>query len=201
MENTSLLARSGLWRVTRHDFVRTVYHRLETAGVFLAQLDRFEMETTDEAGCPPPVDVSGVTITVERLTETYPDRLRNAPVAPSDDIVVARRDGERIGSCCLSNRAVYVPELHRRLAFPGRYLWRLYVNPTERGRGVGSALVREAIAQTTSEPGLDSLTALVAPDNLPSRRAFHNQGFEARERFTSLGVAGREWHRRRPLQP
>jgi RimJ/RimL family protein N-acetyltransferase len=199
MARTSLLARSGLWRLTRHPVARHCYRRLDDAGVFLAQLDRFERPTT-------PVDRSkaesaqGPTVDVVPAREHMIEALGDATVAPSDRVLVARRDGRPLGWCLLSDRTVYVPELHRRLAFPGAYLWRLYVEPSERGAGIGTAIVRKAIAFSRATLEVPTITALVAPDNLPSRRAFTKQGFAPIERYTSGGWRGREFHRRRTVE-
>jgi RimJ/RimL family protein N-acetyltransferase len=114
-------------------------------------------------------------------------------------VVLARRNGATVGCCCLSDRPVYVPELQRRLDFDGAYLWRLYVDPEMRGRGVWSAIVARAVRASAGAFDADRTVALVAPDNLPSRKAFRNVGFRATERFTSGGVRGREFHRRSAL--
>lgn len=196
MTHSSLLARLGLWRVTRHEAVRRFYERLEAAGVVFAQLDRFERPTDD---APPVEGPAGVTIQGQPAAEGIPAGLADDPVAPDDRLVLARRDGTVVGYCCLSNRPVYVPELHRRLTFPGAYLWRLYVTPSERGRGIGTAVVAAAVRETGTALDVGTLTALVAPDNRPSRKAFAGLGFSPTERFTSVGFRGRVAHRRRPL--
>lgn len=201
MQHTSVLARTGLWRITRHEFVRGLYQRLDRTGVFLAQLDRFEREAQT------PVDRSSETLPgdirfdVHTVTETIPGPLADAPLAPTDRVALAHRDGETVGYCCLSNRPVYVPELHRRLRISGSYLWRLYVTPGERGCGIGSALIAHAIRHTATELDSTTITALVAPDNLPSRKAFQRMGFTPAERFTSIGCGAATWHRQRLLQP
>jgi len=194
MAQASLLARSGLWRVTRHESVRRLYERLAAADIFVAQLDQFERPT---AHLPRPTDVTLAATKIDVLpaVEHCPAALGDAPLAPSDRIVLARRAGETVGWCCLSDRPVYVPELHRRLSFPGSYLWRLYVRPADRGRGIGTALARRAIDHSRTVLDVDTITALVAPDNLPSRKAFDALDFEPTERYTSGGCLGREWHR------
>lgn len=194
----SLLARSGLWRVTRHEYVREFYHKLDEAGVFLAQLDRFERPTG--SGGNTETTPEAIAFEVVPVTERYPEDLDATPIAPSDRVVLARRAGETVGWCCLSDRPVYVPELHRRLRLPGSYLWRLYVTPEERGRGIGSAIIEQAVDHSRTALGVRTITALVAPDNLPSRRAFQRLGFTPTERFTSCGCLGREWHRRRAME-
>lgn len=202
MEHTPLPARLGLWRLTRHAAVRRVYDRLAAAGVFLAQLDRVVREAGPRPGgadVPTPDPSTGVTVRSAPATGTVPDGLAGAHLAPSDRVVTARRDGRVIGYCCVADRPVYVPELRRRLRVPGAYLWKLYVRPGERGHGVGTALIARAVG--VAADGLDAPTveALVAPDNVPSRRAFARLGFSPVERFTSAGCLGRTFHRRADL--
>jgi len=198
MQHTSLLARSGLWRVTRHDAVKRLYQRLQAAGVFLAQLDRLDRPTAErhQVGSVP----DGVSIEARPASGISLSKLDGAPLAPSDLIVLACRDGRPVGWCCLSDRPVYVPELDRRLRFPGAYLWRLYVDPAERGHGIGTAIVRQAVAYAHTGMDAPRITALVAPDNLPSRKAFGALGFTPTERYTSAGCLGRTWHRRTSLE-
>lgn len=193
----SLLARTGLWRLTRHDAARDLYDRLESAGVYLAQLDLLERDLSDPL--PRAEAPGGLTLTVEPVADGLPQQLSAAPVAPGDAVVLARREGATVGWCLLSDRPVYVPELHRRLRLPGSYLWRLYVRPDTRGEGVGTAVVRRAMAHAAGCEGVDTMSALVAPDNLPSRSTFRNLVFRPRKRYTSAGVAGRSVHRERPL--
>lgn len=198
MGHTSAVERLGLWRLTRHERVRSLYDRLSAAGLFVAQLDRFERPTAGTAGAlPDPPD--DVTASVVEAVDRVPGRLERAPLAPGDRLVVATAAGEPVGWCCLSDRPVYVPELRRRLRFEGAYLWRLYVVPDQRGRGVGTAIVARAIRAVREDSGANRIVALVAPDNVPSRRAFDGLGFRPTERFTSVGCFGAEHHRRAPL--
>lgn len=196
MTETPVAVRLGLWRVTRHERVREVYDRLAAAGVFFAQLERFERDT---AVPPSRSGVADVALSVRPAAETLPAHLEDAPVSPDDRVVLARRGGDVVGCCCLSDRPVYVPELRRRLRFDGAYLWRLYVEPQCRGHGIGSAIVARAVRASAAEFDVGRLVALVAPDNLPSRKAFRGLGFRPTERFTSAGALGREFHRRSTL--
>jgi ribosomal protein S18 acetylase RimI-like enzyme len=61
--------------------------------------------------------------------------------------------------------------------FDGAYLWHLYVDPEDRGRGLGSALLARALS-FAAEDRVDAAYALVAKDNVPSQRAFEARGFE-----------------------
>lgn len=198
MVHLPLLIRARLWRITRSGAVRSLYERLEAAGVVFAQLDHFRRPTALK---PAWSMTDGPTIEVRPVVDGLPPKLAGAPVAPSDTVVVAERAGSPVGWCLLSDRPVYVPELDRRLRFPGSYLWRLYVIESERGRGVGSALIARSIAYAGENSDSQTLSALVAPDNLPSRKAFRGFGFEPTERYTSVGLAGRTYHRRSSCAP
>lgn len=198
MSQTSAPIRVGLWRVTRHERVRALYDRLADAGVLLAQLDRFERETGGAVATriEPPADVG---VRLRRAADGLPGALADAPVAPDDRLLVARRGGDLVGYCVLSDRPVYVPALRRRLRFEGAYLWRLFVESSARGCGIGTAIIGGALTAGREAFGRDRLTALIAPDNLPSRRAFARLGFRPVDRFTTVGIHGWRLDRRRPL--
>lgn len=197
MAHTPLLARLGLWRLSRHPAARCVYSWLVDRGVFLAQLDRYERGASVARGVAEPPD--DVTLTVARAAADVPAHLGDAPLAPDDLLVRAERGGTYVGHCCLSDRPVYVPELRQRFTFEGSYLWGLYVTPAERGRGIGTAIVARAVTATATSLAASRIVALVAPDNLPSQKAFARLGFRPTERYTSYGLSGRERHCHRPL--
>jgi len=198
MEMASLSTRLGLWRVTRHPMARGLYRSLQRRGLVVAQLDRFECPADEVVATDPPPGVAlDATRIGEAPVERVPSALRGAPIAPADIVIRATDRGEPVGWCCLSDRRVYVPELRRRITFEGTYLWKLYVVPAVRNRGIASALIAHAAHSRTAANG--RLVALVAPDNYPSRRAFTRLGFEPTERFTSVGWRTTRLHRRRPL--
>lgn len=198
MAHTSLPVRLGLWRVTRHPTVTRWYDRLADAGVVVAQLDRFTRPVDRPVGAagagPDEVAIESVHPGGDR-----PAFLEDAHLAPDDVVLLARRDGDVVGGCCLADRRIYVPELRRRLRFPGAYLWDLYVRPAARGGGVGTALVARAVEVAGSAFETPSIAALVAPDNLPSRAAFAAVGFSPDARFSTVGAFGRTWHDRSEL--
>ena len=196
MSRTQVFARLGLWRLTRHPAVGRLYDRLERAGAFAAQLDAFERETDTGIAVDPPADIQ---LSTARADEGLPDHLMGEPVAPGDTVVRATRQDETVGCCCLSDRPVYVPELRQRVSFAGTYLWRLFVESSARGCGIGTAIIGGALTAGREAFGRDRLTALIAPDNLPSRRAFARLGFRPVDRFTTVGIRGWRLDRRRPL--
>lgn len=59
------------------------------------------------------------------------------------------------------------------------YIISMYVAPEQRGRGIGKALVTEAIAQARTIPGLDQLLLAVVTTNTAARQLYRSLGFEA----------------------
>jgi len=194
MSSESLIARTGLWRLTRTPTAKRLYDGLADAGLVVASLDSFVRSTAD-----PPSPEHPLSFDTVAASEWLPERIRGEPLAPDDVIVRAREHGDTVGYCCLSDRAVYVPELHRRMTFEGAYLWRLYVEPEARKRGIATALVQHAVGVAVDRFDAAGVTALVAPDNVPSRRTFESVGFVATERHTYVSGPGVERRRHRPL--
>lgn len=117
---------------------------------------------------------------------------------PSDVVVGATFEGDLVGYCVVSPRDVFVREIGAVVEPSGVYLWDLYVQPAYRGRGLGTALLRRARAESAVPDG-DTIEALVALNNHPSRQAFRSAGFEPTERLVSVGLGDRRYRRTRPL--
>ena len=177
----------GLWRLTRNDLGRSLYEALADRGVTFALMRWYEAEALDG---PTDRSTDGVRLApLEATGASGPDRLE--PYREAGDVVVcAVADGHLVGHCLLSDRPVEVPEFETTLALDGAYLWRLFVEPSHRGRGVGTAVIRHARTVAAAAFGADAVSALVARDNRPSRRAFETAGFDAGEAAHSLGVGG-----------
>lgn len=58
------------------------------------------------------------------------------------------------------------------------YIISMYVAPEQRGRGIGKALVAEAIAQARTVPGLEQLLLAVVTTNTAARQLYRSLGFE-----------------------
>ena len=58
------------------------------------------------------------------------------------------------------------------------YIISMYTTPEQRGRGIGKALVSEAIAQARMIPGLEQLLLAVVTTNTAARRLYRSLGFE-----------------------
>ena len=59
------------------------------------------------------------------------------------------------------------------------YIISMYTAPDQRGRGIGKALVAEAIAQARTIPGLEQLLLAVVTSNTAARQLYRSIGFEA----------------------
>ncbi|MGC2742074.1 MAG: GNAT family N-acetyltransferase [Candidatus Angelobacter sp.] len=57
-------------------------------------------------------------------------------------------------------------------------IWGVYVRPESRGKGVGSALMKEIIRRAGELSGLEQIT-LVASANLPAQKLYKALGFES----------------------
>ena len=58
------------------------------------------------------------------------------------------------------------------------HIWGVYVRPESRGKGVGSALMKEIIRRARTLDGLEQIT-LVASANLPAQKLYEALGFES----------------------
>lgn len=58
------------------------------------------------------------------------------------------------------------------------YIISMYTAPEQRGRGVGKALVTEAIAQARTIPGVEQLHLAVVTTNTAARQLYRSLGFE-----------------------
>jgi ribosomal protein S18 acetylase RimI-like enzyme len=187
------MAPGQLWRLTRNRYSRALYEWLAERGLRVSVLLEYrrpaEALSVDEPGA------------VE-IREQHPDSIAEyrdeTALSHSDLVLGAYRDGERVGSLLVGlDRSIPVAPLERRFDPAGGYLWRLWVDAPARGRGIGTALVRAGVG-ATAERDLANAVALVARDNLPSRRAFAASGFEPPIEHRYLSVAG--WTRSRTVR-
>jgi GNAT superfamily N-acetyltransferase len=111
-----------------------------------------------------------------------------------DEALVALCEGRYAGRVFLSDRPVFVPAIDQRVDREGAYVWRLFVDPAFRGRGVATALVARGLELARERFGTEGGYALVARDNYPSRLTFEGCGFRATGRVDYLRV--RRWSRR-----
>ncbi len=182
------------WRLTRNRYGRALYDRLAARGIRASLLIEYRRAAAAVALEPP----DGVRIE-ERRPETLDDQFRNATALPATDVVlVARSAGERVGSTLLTfDRSLDVPELGSEYEPAGVYIWKVYVAEAARGQGIGSALVRAAV-RATAEREIEEVVALVARDNLPSKKAFAGAGFGPVVEHQFVTALGQEFRRTVP---
>jgi ribosomal protein S18 acetylase RimI-like enzyme len=58
------------------------------------------------------------------------------------------------------------------------HIWGVYVRPESRGKGIGSALMKEIVRRARAAQGIEQIT-LVASANLPAQRLYKALGFES----------------------
>jgi ribosomal protein S18 acetylase RimI-like enzyme len=177
-----------LWRLTRNRYGRAVYDTLAKLGVtatsmieFGVDLDADRDRSTGNRGG----------LTVEQCN---PDRVAALDPPTGDltdnEVLIAAFDGGTpLGYLFLSvDERHEIHPLERTLAFDGGYVRRVFVDPTHRNRGVATAMVETAL-QRARDAGADSVTALVAVDNVPSRSLFERHGFEPtrKRRYVRIG--------------
>lgn len=186
-----------LWRLTRNEYGRLLYETLADLGIKVAKLDQYARDLSVVPEPEPPV---GVAIDCRRAGEL--DRSETdafVEPAPIDRVVTARVDGTLVGYCFLSqNRPVYVEALDSERLFDGAYVWRVFVDPDHRGQGIATALVGRALHEAASR-GADRVDALVAVDNLPSKRVFAANGFEPERRVSYYRLFGLEHRSKKRL--
>ncbi|MFB6252742.1 MAG: GNAT family N-acetyltransferase [Halobellus sp.] len=130
-----------------------------------------------------------------------PDRVASlgAPLGElrDDEAVIAAFDDEAaIGYLfCSLNAAHSIGPLEQECEFDGAYIRRVFVDPDHRQRGVARSLLRNA-CQWASDGGARRATALVARDNVPSRRLFEREGFEPEQRHVYIRFGPFAYRRR-----
>ncbi len=109
---------------------------------------------------------------VTRPVEAFAQRLREAHNPPDSFILGAFEDGGAlVGSAGLA-RESGAKGRHKAVIFSA------YVAPEARGRGVGRALMAEAIARAQAVPGLEQLHLAVTTRNTEARSLYASLGFE-----------------------
>lgn len=196
------MTRLPLWKLTRNPVGRAIYDRVSGRALRFAALELYRRPAAeaDPESSPSRTDGDGsesaLELTVRETVDddTLPYKADEADEA--DLFVLARANGEVIGQVFLTRTEPYVRELETTLSIDGGYVHRLYVDPDYRNRGVGSQLLARAIDAVRDRWGRRDLYALIADDNLPSRRLFEGRGFvpESRFRYVRLGPLSRRWH-------
>lgn len=172
-----------LWRVSRNRYARAAYDALKAAGVTGTRMDEYQVHLRESPGDNSPPTPKGLRVDVfpaaaagER--DVDPNAAPRATPLADEWAAVARADGRTVGRALVSvGRRPYVEALERRVAFPGAYVRRVFVDPSYRGRGAATALLHAALAVARTELDAEAASALVAADNRPSQRLFERCGF------------------------
>lgn len=200
----------GLHRVTRTRFGRAAYEALRDLGITGTSMYVYAVElAAADVDRDPPDDV---VVEVVRASElSVRPAAEFADLSPSDFVVIAR-DADAAPAATLGadaesairgwafltlERPVSVTALSATVRFDGAYVWHLYVDPADRTRGVASAVLAHALSFAAADR-VEAAYALVAKDNVPSRRAFEARGFEVVDEVAYYRVFDLE-RRRGPL--
>lgn len=182
--------RALAWRLTRSRVARTLADALSDLGIQAAKMDRYVLVPGRR---PPPRSLDGVAFEAMPAAVVDPGE---CPVAadldPDDRVTFARVDGAVAGAVFASVRPVRVPAVGRRTVHGGISLWRLFVSPAHRTRGLATALVARSVADAREQFDPAEVSAFVAVDNYPARRAFERNEFVPAERVTYYRAFGRE---------
>lgn len=191
------VARIEPWRLTRNRYGRALYDWLAAHGFSATRMYRYRRSCDGSTEVTPPPDVHLSVVS----GDTDDPVVAEAELAtvPADSLLLASVDDVTVGYGVLSDRPVHVDALGRTVDVQGAYLWRLFVDPAHRSRGIASALVGRGLAEAADWPETPSVSALVAADNVPSRRTFEKLGFSPVERLEYCTAFGREWRRRRSI--
>lgn len=175
-----------LHQMVRNAYGRTVYERLQAAGVtatWMSEYVRLRAGARDhEPDC------------LYVVTSCDPSRVAQLG-APVDELVAgetvigAFANGTPLGYLFLSvDATIDIHPLERELAFEGGYIRRVFVAPEHRQRGVAGALLGRACMRAHKQ-GASRATALVARDNIPSRALFESHGFhvDREHRYLRIG--------------
>jgi ribosomal protein S18 acetylase RimI-like enzyme len=179
-----------LWRVTRNPYGRVAYERLADLGVTGTIMYRYVRDPgpVPDREAPPDVEFDAPT------PADAPDGGAFEQLSRDDRAVLARVEGSVVGWTFVSDRTVTVEALDRDVTVDGAYVWRVYVDPDQRNRGIATAMVARAVGLAEREFDRERCVALIAVDNRPSQRLFESLGFEPRRRHTYYRVG--PWSRR-----
>ena len=169
----------GAWKA----LARRTLHRVARAGrlVVFAQSVEGEAETS----LPPGITIAPVketdwpalaTIVGQRELRRFRDLVDNGR-----HCLVAWRGERPVGYAWVAERVgpdVTIWPLPLEFPADAAYLWNLYVLPSERSNGIGSALA-QARLRTARERGLREGWRMVAPSNGPSIRTVQKSGVDA----------------------
>jgi GNAT superfamily N-acetyltransferase len=163
----------------------------------------------DAAASPPPADVDIVRLDRHARRDWATQQSADADWAQfriallhDHDLVVARRGQETVGWAWLGFERVHLSPLGREIRLPPgtAYLYDAYVRPSERGRGIGRALVA-ARCEWADRQGIERLVTHVLVGNEASLRSLRACGFTVVGRTVFLRALALRLWTRGPLPP
>jgi GNAT superfamily N-acetyltransferase len=191
-----------LWRLTRNRHARRLYDGLAAVGVTATSMTEFEAEATDrdepEADVAGPDDVTFVAAPAADDPIAGLDLDLSVPVSLLDGewAVIARTADRVVGRALVSaGRHPYVEPLRTELSFDGAYVRRVFVDRSRRNEGIATRLVAMTRAVAGAAFAAETIHALVAADNIPSRRVFVSNGFRSVRRHDYVRVLDLEKRR------
>jgi GNAT superfamily N-acetyltransferase len=187
----------NLWRLSRNDYAIAVYETLKRMGITGTRMHEYVADLEADATLRAVESRSlpdGVVAEAVTGADVDPaERPDFADPAPEDTVLLAREAGRIVGYLFVSDRRVHVDALEADYEFDGPYIWRVFVDPAERQRGIATGLVARA-CRDAREAGHTSAHALIALDNRPSQWTFRACGFEPRREYAYYRVRG--WAKR-----
>ena len=114
-------------------------------------------------------------------------RLREASESPNDFILGTFADGRLIGMVGFRR------EPGDRVRHKGT-IWGMYIAAEVQGRGLGRALIREAVSRASSMPGLEQISLGVISGNAYARNLYVSIGFETYGMEKRAIVINGEYH-------
>ncbi|MFA1610402.1 GNAT family N-acetyltransferase [Halobellus rubicundus] len=163
------------WKLSRNRYGRAVYDRLQALGVTATLMTEYVAALPTDGATDRGANHTVGVVDPERVASLGAPRSELQP----GEVVIAAFDGDEPAGYlfCSLDATHTIDPLERERSFEGAYIRRVFVDPDRRNRGVATALVAHA-CRWASDRGAARATALVARDNVPSRRLFEREGFE-----------------------
>ncbi len=172
---------SVLWKLKRNRFSEFAIAQLEKAGIRKMSLLLYRLDLGDWTPGEGPFAVEG--------PNPY-----NIDYYLGSIVASRRADGETIGYMHYTSGMIYVPEVRRKMLMDGQYIYRVLTNPEMRRQGVGRNLLKRTLNEILKETDGQAkyVYAIIAVDNLPSRKLFEGAGFVPIRTFMYSRVGDRE---------
>lgn len=166
---------------------------LEWAGFKYSRMLLYQRALDGDPPSVEPVRTKKVNRVHANATDLLPEPV-NPDKAQSSDEVITLSDGDDcLGYLWLSNRSsYYISPLNRKMTIPDAYVWKVFVCPKYRKEGVGTELLKQTV-RIAHNHGYNSLSALVAANNFPSRYLFEKVGFSPETEHRYLQIVDYEY--------